>query len=110
MPKSVWEKNNSKQPIKAMNTPTQCLDVGFEWKRTAPEMMAKIGVSEFSVPANELLIPISAKQNKYAGIKLPKAPDKKTTGHFLTGISLIPLAKIGKSTIPDDTILKDATW
>ena len=39
--------------------------------------MTKIGVKEFRVPAKELSIFSSATQNKKAGNKLPKSPDRK---------------------------------
>lgn len=76
------------QPEKAIKTPIIfCQDV-MVLKNNAPVMITKIGVSALSIPASELSIPVSAIQNKYAGNKLPKAPERKTRGILLNGIIL----------------------
>lgn len=51
-------------------------------------MITKIGVSEFNTPAKALSIPCSAIQNKYAGNRLPKTPDKNVYANLLRGICL----------------------
>ena len=73
-----------------------------------PVIITKIGVRQFSVPAKELSIPSSAKQNKKAGNKLPSVPDKKTKKSLFRGISLIFFIVIGNNIKPAKTILKEA--
>lgn len=73
-------------------------------------MITKIGVSEFSAPAKELSTPSSAKQNKKAGNKLPRVPDKITSASLFLGISLKKRIALGSSTKPEATIRMAATW
>ena len=78
--------NNKKLPAKAMAIPIILLADVFVLKKSAPVIITKIGVRQFKVPANELSIPSSAKQNKKAGNKLPIAPDINTMKRLFTGI------------------------
>ena len=72
----LLNKSNA-QPTTAMIIPMILLADVFVLKNTAPLNMTKIGVKEFRVPAKELSIFSSATQNKKAGNKLPKSPDRK---------------------------------
>ena len=74
----------------------------------APVIIAKIGVRQLSVPAKELSIPSSARQNKKAGNKLPSVPDKKTKKSLFLGIFLMFLTVMGNNIKPAKTILKEA--
>ena len=76
----------------------------------APVIIAKIGVRQLSVPAKELSIPSSARQNKKAGNKLPSVPEMKTKKSLLRGIYLIFFTVIGNNIKPAKTILKEAIW
>jgi hypothetical protein len=71
--------------------------------------MVKIGVSEFNMPARELSIFVSAIQNRKAGKKVPKNPDKIMGPNIFLGISLIAFPRNGINTIPALRILNDAT-
>ena len=102
--------SNKKLPEKAMIIPIILLAEVFVLKKNAPVMITKIGVRQFSVPASELSIPSSAKQNKKAGNKLPMAPDMNTMKSLFAGIFRTWLIVMGISTRPADTILKAANW
>lgn len=71
--------------------------------------MTKIGVREFKTPARELSITSSAIQNKYAGNKLPKTPERKMYTIFETGIFPNTLMVVGSNTRPEVMILMEAT-
>lgn len=73
-------------------------------------MMTKIGVRQLSVPASELSIPSSAKQNKKAGRKLPSKPDRKTKISLWRGMLRMCWIVIGNNTSPAKTIRKAAIW
>ena len=49
-------------------------------------------------------------QNKNAGIKLPRLPDKKTIDNFCSGILSIYLIVIGNNISPADKIRNEAIW
>ncbi len=71
--------NKSKMlPPKAIKIPVIFFEGTWYWKRRNPVIIANIGVSALSVPASALSIFVSAIQNKYAGNRLPKRPDKNT--------------------------------
>jgi hypothetical protein len=80
----------------------------FILKNIAPVIITKMGVNELSVPASALSIPFSARQNKYAGNKLPSVPDKNTSHRFFSGIFFNEFTATGNNTMPDETILMDA--
>ena len=79
-------------------------------KRTTPVIITKTGVRELSVAASALSIFSSAMQNKNAGIKLPRLPDKKTIDNFCNGILPIYLIVIGNNISPADKIRNEAIW
>lgn len=79
-------------------------------KRITPVIITKTGVRELSVPASALSIFSSAMQNKNAGIKLPRLPDKKTIDNFCSGILPMYLIVIGNNISPADKIRNEAIW
>ena len=79
-------------------------------KKAAPVRITNTGVSELRVPANALSIFSSAIQNRKAGIKLPRLPDRKTIKSFLVGMLPIYFNVIGNKIIPADKTRKAATW
>ena len=71
--------------------------------------MTKIGVREFSTPAVLLSSPVSASQNKIAGITLPSKPLIKISPICLSVYFLICLMAKGSRTSPEEIILIEAT-
>ncbi len=98
------------QPVNAISIPIILLLAILALKKITPVIITKTGVSALRVPARALSIFSSARQNKKAGNKLPRVPDKKTSKSFLAGIRLIYFTVIGNKIAPDDTIRKAATW
>jgi hypothetical protein len=61
---SAREKYNKILPAKAMHIPNIFIAGILCLKNSIPNRITKTGVSEFRTPAAELLIPVSAAQNK----------------------------------------------
>ncbi len=68
---------NPTAPRKPMTSPTTRMKSVRVLKITKPKSNANSGVSELRIPANELLMPVSALVNRNAGIKLPNKPIPK---------------------------------
>ena len=102
--------NSNKLPVNAIKIPSILLPAVLLLKNNAPVIITKIGVKEFKVPARAPSIPNSATQNKYAGKRLPKTPDRKITGILFFGIILKCLIAKGNNTIPEKTMRNEATW
>ena len=61
-------------PAKPIMMPNAFTHLVLKWKNDTPNNKVKSGVSEFNIPAKELLMPVSALVKRKAGIKLPNAP------------------------------------
>ena len=81
----------------------------FSSKKAIPTRMVKKGVNAFKIPASELSILVSARQNKKAGIKLPRIPDNATKPNLFLGTCLIALKAKGIKTTPALKMRKAAT-
>jgi hypothetical protein len=68
-------------------------------KNIIPTKRVKIGVSEFSTPASELLNPVSATANKIAGTRLAIVPYIRIIFHFALNTLLILLIANGNRII-----------
>lgn len=102
--------SNNKLPTNAIKIPIILLEEVCVLKNIAPVTITKTGVRQFKVPASELSIPSSAKQNKKAGTRLPIVPDIKTMKSLLEGIWRINFIVVGNSINPAETILRAAIW
>ena len=72
---------------KPIEIPASCLAEGLFFSHTNPISMVNNGVSAFSIPVRLLLICVSARVNKKAGIKFPKTPITRTPKkYFLKSI------------------------
>jgi hypothetical protein len=76
----------------------------------APMIIVNNGVVEFKIPANELANTVSAKQNKYAGKKVPRNPERTMGQMSFLGVSLSAFINKGLKTNPALKILSEATW
>ena len=110
LPATGCDKKSKTLPVKEIQIPITLMVDVLLLKKRAPMIITNTGVRAFSEPASELSIFVSAKQNKYAGNRLPCKPDRKMTKTLLFGIDLICLIATGNKTIPENIIRKDATW
>ena len=62
-------------PINPINTPVTLYHLLLILKKINPRSNVNRGVSEFNIPASELLIPVWAMANKNEGIRLPIIPE-----------------------------------
>lgn len=97
-------------PVKPIIIPIIFLSPAFNSKKITPIIIVKKVVNAFSIPASELSIFVSARQNKYAGKKLPSSPESITNPIFFLGIALNAFQVNGIKTIPALKILMVATW
>lgn len=66
--------NNPMAPTKPIIIPTAFIQRVLILNNKTPNNNVNKGVSEFNIPAKELLIPVSAFVNKKAGMKFPSTP------------------------------------
>ena len=104
-----FETTNPNAPSNPIKTPKNFPLCTGSLKIKMPKINVKKGVSEFNIPAKELVICVSANVNKKAGIPLPNTPTTVKYFHLSAATFLMCLNKKGSKNKNEIAILSAAT-